>query len=170
MATITPHTTRATGTVLTASLYNTDHQNHVTNVTAVNNELGTLSTTVSADIAALQTDVDNAAGDVSTLAVGAISHYILVPGNQDYMFTIKIPFAGTINETVTRCTSGTCTATFKINTTALGGTPNAVSTTEQTQAQASNNTFAIGDDLVVTVSANAACLNFTFTVKYTRTL
>lgn len=25
------HTTRATGTVLTASIYNTDHQNHITN-------------------------------------------------------------------------------------------------------------------------------------------
>lgn len=36
MATINPHTTRATGTVLTAAIYNTDHQNHITNANALN--------------------------------------------------------------------------------------------------------------------------------------
>lgn len=39
MATINPHTTRATGTVLTAAIYNTDHQNHITNVSNVNAEV-----------------------------------------------------------------------------------------------------------------------------------
>lgn len=41
MATINPHTTRATGTVLTAAIYNTDHQNHITNVSNVNAEVVT---------------------------------------------------------------------------------------------------------------------------------
>lgn len=36
MAVINPHTTRATGTVLTAAIYNTDHQNHITNANALN--------------------------------------------------------------------------------------------------------------------------------------
>lgn len=39
MATINPHTTRAVGTVLTASIYNADHVNHVTNSNALNAEL-----------------------------------------------------------------------------------------------------------------------------------
>ncbi len=38
MSTITPHTTRATGTVLTAAIYNSDHVNHVTNATNLNND------------------------------------------------------------------------------------------------------------------------------------
>lgn len=36
MATINPHTTRATGTVLTAAIYNADHQNHITNANSLN--------------------------------------------------------------------------------------------------------------------------------------
>lgn len=39
MATINPHTTRATGTVLTAAIYNTDHQNHITNALSLNTEV-----------------------------------------------------------------------------------------------------------------------------------
>lgn len=36
MAVINPHTTRATGTVLTAAIYNADHQNHITNCNNLN--------------------------------------------------------------------------------------------------------------------------------------
>lgn len=36
MATINPHTTRATGTILTAAIYNADHQNHISNANALN--------------------------------------------------------------------------------------------------------------------------------------
>lgn len=39
MAVINPHTTRATGTVLTAAIYNADHQNHITNANSLNAEL-----------------------------------------------------------------------------------------------------------------------------------
>jgi hypothetical protein len=38
MTTITGHTTRATGTVLTAAIYNADHNVHVTNAQNLNNE------------------------------------------------------------------------------------------------------------------------------------
>lgn len=38
MAVINPHTTRATGTVLTAAIYNADHQNHITNANSLNVE------------------------------------------------------------------------------------------------------------------------------------
>lgn len=37
MATISPHTTRATGTILTAVIYNGDHANHILNATNLNN-------------------------------------------------------------------------------------------------------------------------------------
>lgn len=38
MATITGHTTRAVGTILTAAIYNADHVNHVTNALALNTD------------------------------------------------------------------------------------------------------------------------------------
>jgi hypothetical protein len=36
MTAINPHTTRATGTILTAAIYNFDHNNHIANATALN--------------------------------------------------------------------------------------------------------------------------------------
>lgn len=36
MTTINPHTTRANGTILTAAIYNADHNNHISNATALN--------------------------------------------------------------------------------------------------------------------------------------
>lgn len=89
--------------------------------------------------------------------------------NQDYRFVINHPHAGTIDQVTTRSLSGTCTLTMKINTTAMGGTANSVSTTEQSQSHASSNTFAAGDDIVGTVSGNSAALGVTVTIRYKRT-
>lgn len=100
--------------------------------------------------------------------VGEFSGMILVPANQDYRIALNLPFPGQILAVTTRCTSGTCTLTGKINTTALGGTANAVSSAEQEQAHSSNNTWVIGDDIVLTISANASCLNLSFTIKYVK--
>ena len=69
----------------------------------------------------------------------------------------------------TKSASGTCTATWKINSTALGGTANSVSSSEQSQAHSSNNVFAAGDDIVLTVSSNSSCLKMAWTITYTRT-
>lgn len=80
----------------------------------------------------------------------------------------KAPFAGTITSTTTKSASGTATYTFKINTTALGGTANSVSSVESEQAHASANAFVAGDDIVVTRSADATCVDASFTIKYTR--
>lgn len=96
--------------------------------------------------------------------------FISTPSDKDYRLVLKAAHAGSITETTTRSESGTCTATFKVNTTALGGTANSVSSSEQSQAHTSSNTFAEGDDLVLTVSSNASCAGLSFTVKYTRTL
>jgi hypothetical protein len=90
--------------------------------------------------------------------------------NRDYLLVVKIPHGGTITETVTKATSGTATATFKVNSTALGGTANSVSSAEQARAHAATNTFVADDDIVLTISANASAVDLSFTIKYTRTL
>jgi hypothetical protein len=99
-----------------------------------------------------------------------ISGLIPLPVDSSYKLILKAPYAGTITEITTQSVSGTCTATFKINTTALGGTANSVSSTEQSQAHASANAFVAGDDIVLTVSANATCVDMSFTIKFTKTL
>lgn len=93
---------------------------------------------------------------------------ILYPDNQDYRIWLNAPFAMTITSTTTRSTTGTCTATFKINTTALGGSANSVSTSEQTQNHSTSNSVAAGDDIVITISANSSCENMSFMIAYTR--
>lgn len=90
--------------------------------------------------------------------------------DRDYRLVMNMPFAGTINETTTRSVSGTATATFKVNTTALGGTANSVSSSEQSQTHSSSNTFAAGDDIVVTISSNSSCTDMSFTIKFTRSI
>jgi hypothetical protein len=109
-----------------------------------------------------------AAAKLQTLE--GIGGFFSLIDNKDYRIIIKAPHGGTITETTTRCASGTCTATFKINTTALGGTANSVSNSEQSQAHASANTFAAGDDIVITISSNATCQDMSFMIKYTRDL
>ena len=99
-----------------------------------------------------------------------MSGFIGTVADKTYKIVVKAAHGGTITETTTISASGTCTATFKINTTALGGTANSVSSSEQSQAQASANVFAAGDDIQITVSSNSVCLDMSFTIKYTRTL
>lgn len=94
-----------------------------------------------------------------------ISGLIMFPEDTDYRLIVNIPSGKVIESTTTKSGSGTCTATFKINSTALGGTANSVSTTEQTQSHSSENEMAEGDDLVLTVSSNSSCEKLSFTVK-----
>lgn len=89
---------------------------------------------------------------------------------RDYRLVINIPHAGTITSTTTRSVSGTATGTFKVNTTALGGTANSISSAEQSQAHSSTNTFAAGDDIVLTTSSVSSPVDVSFTIKYTRVL
>lgn len=101
---------------------------------------------------------------------GETTGIIEFPDNKDYKVVVNSPFARTINSITTICASGTCTVTGKINSTALGGTANSASTTEATQAHASDNAMAAGDDFVLAISANSSCEMLTITVKWTRTL
>lgn len=100
----------------------------------------------------------------------AISGYIEAPTAKTYKLVVKTPHGGTITEATTICESGTGTATFKINTTNLGGTTNAVSVSEQSQIHSSANVFAAGDDIQVAFSSLATLIGCSYTLKYTRTL
>lgn len=95
---------------------------------------------------------------------------IAYPSAKDYRLVIKAAVGRTITEVVTRSVSGTCTATVKVDTTALGGTANSVSSSEQSQLHTTSNTWGVGADLVLTVSSVSACVDMTLTVKTTRTL
>jgi hypothetical protein len=88
----------------------------------------------------------------------------------DYLVALNLPKAITITKVTSKSTAGTCTATVKIGSTALGGTANSVSTTEQEQAHSTSNTAAAGDDLTVTVSANSSCENMSLMIEYTAEL
>ena len=90
--------------------------------------------------------------------------------NKDYTIVVDIPYGATITQTTTQSGAGTCTATFKINTTALGGTANAVSTTKQSQTHSCANAAVAGDKIVMTVSANAGCTDLAYCVAYTRVI
>jgi hypothetical protein len=119
------------------------------------------------------TDAGTARTNLSAAArsqTDQISGFISSPANKLYRVAIKMAFAGTITETTTRSASGTCTATFSINGSNLGGTANSVSSSEQSQAHASANTFSAGDDVELTVSSNSSCTDMSFTIAYTRTL
>lgn len=93
---------------------------------------------------------------------------IEVVSDKDYTLVLSATFAGSINETVTQSAANTATFTFKINSTALGGTANDVSTVEQAQSHTTSNAFVEGDNIVLTVSANASCEDAAFRIKYTK--
>lgn len=118
-------------------------------------------------------DVTIPSGTIATTTSSiteAACFFIETPDNQDYRLVLDVPFAGTITKVTTRSASGTCTATVKINTTALGGTANSVSSSEQGQAHSTSNTFSAGDDIVLTVSSNSSCADMSLTIKFTRAL
>lgn len=98
------------------------------------------------------------------------SWVIEYPDNKDYRLVINVPYGFTISTVTTRSTTGTCTATVKINSTALGGSTNSVSTSEQTRTHTSANVMEVGDDLVLTISSNSSCENLTITIAGTRIL
>jgi hypothetical protein len=126
----------------------------------------------------LEYEFDGAAWGAAALGSAAdttqtkemIAGFIAAPSDKSYTIALKMAHGGTITETVTKSASGTCTATFKVNSTALGGTANSVSSAEDSEAHASTNTFVAGDDIVLTVSSNSSCADMSFSIKYTRTL
>ena len=89
--------------------------------------------------------------------------------DQDYVLWWDAPFAGVIDTVRTKSQSGTCTLTGKVNTTALGGTANSVSSTATEQAHSTSNTFVKGDKVLFTVSSNSSCLDMAIVFYMRRT-
>lgn len=114
----------------------------------------------------LATSAKEAAGGVNSQAFSQ-SFLIQYPEDGDYKVEVNAAIARTITSVTTICTTGTATLTVKINTTALGGTANSVSTSEQTQAHTSANAIAAGDDMVLTFSSVSSAENVTVTIAGT---
>lgn len=93
--------------------------------------------------------------------VRKIEHVGIYVGTVDdttYNAIRDIQYNGVVAEQYSKADSGTSTATFKINSTALDGTANSVSSAEDTQNDSTNTAFVIGDDLNVTFSSTSSCL------------
>lgn len=93
--------------------------------------------------------------------------------NEDYTVILKTPHSGTITGIACKSSSGTCTATWKIDGAAITAGVNSVTSTESSvtpSGAGSDNAFAAGATISITVSANSTCLNANFSVTYTRTL
>lgn len=118
---------------------------------------------------ALQSQAEDSETGLGTKAAkegqsGSDHGLILVPQNTTYVLILKMDKACTILETTTQCTSGTCTATFLVNGGSIGGSDNAVSSSEQSQDH--DFDVAAGDTISLTISANASALNVSFSIRY----
>lgn len=88
----------------------------------------------------------------------------------DYVIVQNNDVERTIYETVSDCDAGTCTVTFKINSTAISGATHSVSTTESVISRSPSDVLAVGDDLIATVSGNSSCEKMRLNVKTTRAI
>lgn len=90
----------------------------------------------------------------SIVATGFEQSFLLeAPETGDYRVVVNASVPRLIEKVTTRSAAGTATLTVKINSTALGGTANSVSTSEQEQSHATANSLAVGDDIVFTFSS-----------------
>ena len=131
-------------------------------VSPVAGALGTVTLTLPAKTATIattsQTDAGFSFGPIATVA------------DQDYVITCKAPHAGTLTDLAAKTSSGTCTVTWKINTTAVTTGVNSATSTISAVTPSAANVFAAGDIIQVTVSANSTALNLQLAARYTRTL
>ena len=118
----------------------------------------------------VKTVVNAHAANIDELVVDFISGLIPSIEDKEYKLILNIPYAGSISTTSTESVSGTATGTFSIDGTNLGGTVNAISSTEDIQTHSTDNAFIAGQDIELTISANASAVDTKFTITYTRTL
>ena len=126
------------------------------------------ATTVNATTGVFSTTLTKAGTSVAIITqIYPWSWYFLTATAKDYKLIVNCPIACTINTVTTVCESGTATLTGKINSTALGGAANAVSTSEVTETHTTANAMSVGDDFVLTPSSIASLIGMTVTVKIT---
>jgi hypothetical protein len=109
-------------------------------------------------------------GAAGTSQVDFISGIIKTPANQDYRIVEKLPYGATITELTAKTSSGTITATFKIDATAITTGAISVTSTQASVTPTALNVAAAASALVMTLSSNSSAANLSFTVKFTRTL
>ena len=84
--------------------------------------------------------------------------------NDTKTICVYAPFAGTLKNFITQSISGTATYTLQINGVAVTGGANSVSSTLVNNALTSANTVAIGDKIQIVRSADASCVNASFSI------
>jgi hypothetical protein len=97
-----------------------------------------------------------------------ISAHIETPDNKEYFLITYAPFAGIIESITTQSGTGNCRLDGYIDGIVLGGAPNLVSSTEETQIHSTSNTFAIGQTVSVILSQVVSCTDVRFTIKFIR--
>lgn len=149
------------GSVVGATAFKNATSGTVT-VQPVTGALGTVTLSLPAKTATIattsQTDAGFSFGPIATVA------------DIDYVITCKAPHAGTLTDLAAKTDSGTCTVTWKINTTAVTTGVNSATSTISAVTPSAANVFAAGDILKVTVSSNSSALNLQLAARYTRTL
>lgn len=118
----------------------------------------------------ISTDVEGVLGELGSLTIDFISGHIETPEDKTYYLVINSPFSGTINKVTTQADSGTATATVNINGVAVGGSANAVSSSEVSESHSSGNEFVVGDDITLVISANSSADDLRFTIEFIRNL
>lgn len=99
-----------------------------------------------------------------------ISGIIKSAANQDYRVIEKIPYGVTLTSFVGKTSSGTLTATLKINTTAVTNGALSVTSTQGAATPSALNVLVSTDTLVVTVSSISSPVDFSFVIVFTRVL
>lgn len=97
-----------------------------------------------------------------------VSGIVVNPANQDYRIVERLPYAATVDRFTVKTSTGTLTATLKINGTTVGNCAMGATSTQATTTAVAPNTAVAADVLVITISAVSAPANFSFTVDYTR--
>lgn len=107
-------------------------------------------------------------GGVGTTQTDFLSAFLETPTDKTIYLVINSPIEFTVTATTTKAASGSSTYSFDINGTPLGGSANAVTSSEQTQAHASANVCPVGGDLKLTIANDSpAAEDVAVTVKYT---
>jgi hypothetical protein len=119
------------------------------------------------DITGLQTALDSKA---IIEQVEQTSIFVKAPADGTERVILKAGYVFSITEVTTISTSGTCTLAVSINGLALGGSANAVSTSEVSEAHSTDNAVSIGDDVEITVSSNSSCENLSISLTGIRNL
>lgn len=119
---------------------------------------------------ALQTRLETIeAGGAAGGLQEVISGQIELAADQDYVLDQDAAYAYRIISLVIQAGEGGCTVAVKIGSTPVTGiSAVSVSTTEATANSSAARDVAVGDRVVMTISANSSAVRVSFTLKTTR--